>query len=407
MKTNKEKTRKILMLLPFIIIPLAAGIFWVIKNSNNKMSMKDAIAFQNRFNAMFPEPNVDNKDKTKLEVYMQSKKDSLAKQEQLTNEELQKKYYDPGPPEEKRPDVEKKQKKYALKDNITTTDANELRVNEHLQKLYAQLDNANPKSAINDPSPDVHRATDNKNIEHLEEMLATAQKTDTNKDAELSQIDTMLNKMLDIAHPERVKERAAGNKLSKPQNVYFVSTNPEPLNDPTADNENNFYDLESNTTSPEKEKQESTIMAVIHQDKWVHDGSSVKMRLLQDIYINGICIPHGNFIYGQCALSNDRVTIYCKNVSFNNIIYPISLTVYDLDGIEGVNAPGAISAETTKEGLNQGLQNMQLLNVDPSIGAQAASAGVQTAKTLLSKKIRTVQVKLKGNHNVLLKTSNI
>ncbi len=48
---------------------------------------------------------------------------------------------------------------------------------------------------------------------------------------------------------------------------------------------------------------------------------------------------------------------------------------------------------------------MNLATLDPSIGAQAAGAGIQAAKTLLSRKVKLVKVTVKAGYKVLLKDS--
>src|SRR5215831_14716265 len=131
MKTKKEKVRKILQLLPFVIIPIAAGIFWIVKNGRNNFTNTGSDSTQTAFNEKLPGPNVSDKEKTKLEIYMEAKKDSLDKQEKLNQDERQKRYYDPAPTEQ--PAIAIKPKS-SLYNGNGYTDPNEQRVNEHLQK---------------------------------------------------------------------------------------------------------------------------------------------------------------------------------------------------------------------------------------------------------------------------------
>jgi Conjugative transposon, TraM len=48
---------------------------------------------------------------------------------------------------------------------------------------------------------------------------------------------------------------------------------------------------------------------------------------------------------------------------------------------------------------------MQLLSMDQSVATQAASAGIDAAKELLSKKVRRVKVKLKNGFPILLRNN--
>jgi hypothetical protein len=49
------------------------------------------------------------------------------------------------------------------------------------------------------------------------------------------------------------------------------------------------------------------------------------------------------------------------------------------------------------------LQNMQFMGMDQSLGVQAAGAGIDAAKSLFSKKVRRIKVKLKGGYPLLLR----
>jgi len=49
------------------------------------------------------------------------------------------------------------------------------------------------------------------------------------------------------------------------------------------------------------------------------------------------------------------------------------------------------------------MQSIGLTSLDPSWSAQAASAGVEAAKTLFSKKVRLIKVTVKAGYQVLLK----
>ena len=80
--------------------------------------------------------------------------------------------------------------------------------------------------------------------------------------------------------------------------------------------------------------------------------------------------------------------------------------MYDLDGIAGIHIPGSISRDVAKQSSEQGLQNIELTMLDPSLAVQAANTGIQTAKSLLSKKVKLVKVTLKAGYKILLKDNN-
>jgi conjugative transposon TraM protein len=150
--------------------------------------------------------------------------------------------------------------------------------------------------------------------------------------------------------------------------------------------------------------QTNTVMAVIHENQKLQDGQTIKFRLLQNIYVKNSLIPKGSFVFGRCRLSEGRVNVAIPEITYNNSVYPVQLTVYDqTDGMEGINVQGNITEEVSKDGMDQLIQQMQYNTMTSSLGVQAATSGIQTAKNLLSKKIKRQTVNLKAGHIVLLK----
>jgi hypothetical protein len=86
---------------------------------------------------------------------------------------------------------------------------------------------------------------------------------------------------------------------------------------------------------------------------------------------------------------------------------PVSLSVYDLDGLPGVNAPGTAERDVAKQSTDQAIQSLSLATMDESVGAQAATASIQAAKTLMGQKIRVVKISVPDNYRVILRDDSI
>ncbi len=84
----------------------------------------------------------------------------------------------------------------------------------------------------------------------------------------------------------------------------------------------------------------------------------------------------------------------------------MSLKVYDLDGLEGIYIPGAITRDAAKQASAQSIQDVQLYSMDNSLGVQAATAGIEAAKGLFSKKSKLIKVTVKAGYQILLKDAN-
>jgi|GEM_PF-1674073 len=170
-----------------------------------------------------------------------------------------------------------------------------------------------------------------------------------------------------------------------------------------------FSDGESNTKGESgvdnpasKAAAAFTIRASVATDQTLVSGSTVKLRLDEDVLLNGTVVPKGSFLFGACKLNGERLCVTISHIIHKKQLMAVNLTVFDLDGMEGIHIPGSINREAVKQGAERGLSGVQLMSMDPSVAAQAASAGVEAAKGLFSKKVRLVRVLVKAGYPILL-----
>lgn len=410
--TQQKKKRKFLLVLPLLALPFICIFYFALKG-NNKNSTNKVTESSSLFNVKMPVANLQQKEKNKLEIYMEAKKDSIERLKTLKKDPYENNSYNPAPPEAfmppSSPDFKAKSKSVKISSSFGL-DPNERKVNERLDKLYKELNKPSDPEEKGFLAPE-QSGNYSQEISQLEKMVQSLSDTGTASDPEMKQLETLLDKLLDVQHPDRVKERNEKQTASNKKTVFDLTTKPsnevgQLYSDSTEPSlliqDNGFYGLQEDISFT-SEKDNTTILAVAHEDQTIHDGSTIRFRLLQDVFVGSNYIPKGNFISGKCGLSGERVNVQLKEITYKNIIYPISLTVYDIDGLTGINVPGAISRDVAKTGFDQAIQGMDIFNANPSIAAQAAATGVQTAKSLLSKKIKRVQVTIKAGHKVLLK----
>lgn len=279
-----------------------------------------------------------------------------------------------------------------------------------MQKL-AELNQVinEPPSSDTKVTKEVNHGNDTRlssDIDRLESMMQLMQDKNAN-DPEMKQLGHMLDKIIDIQHPERVKEQSLEKKkqvfvvhqAAKKTPVSFLGSTEQP---PKAA-PNKFYGSIQAVTESDHV---NVVAAVIHVTKTVTTGSTVKLRLLTDIYVNGNLIPTGSFVFGIASLENERLGIHIPGIRYGNNLFPVSLTVYDMDGLPGIYIPGSISRDVAQQSADQSLQDIELLSPEPSLKVKAATAGIQAAKGLLSKKIKLVKVTVKAGHKVLLQDGN-
>ena len=146
--------------------------------------------------------------------------------------------------------------------------------------------------------------------------------------------------------------------------------------------------------------------ACIHGDQTVVTGSTVRMRLLQDITISGMKIPANTLFYGVATLGANRLDIVVSNLKVGNNLNPVSVVVFDNDAMEGLNLPNNLKASAAKR-MEQGL----VQNIDmplSSIGTMASevtsvvNATTQVAKQILNMSLSQVKVHLKSNYEMYI-----
>lgn len=408
--------RKFFMMIPLLVLPFMTLMFWAL--GGGKANQADAQNTQKGFNMQLPGANLkEDKPLDKLSYYEKAASDSLKLQQQLKDDP----FYRPRQGQDtiagKLMDTSILGRKYAVtskKGYVNTgagyTDPNEAKVYSKL----AQLNNALDKSALSQPntgnnSEAPHKAIDtsigSNDVDRLEQMMNVMNRKDST-DPEMRQLSGMLEKILDIQHPERVQERFRQTSELKKGQVFPVVANYQ--NDPvslldtgayTGIGQNGFYSLDGTS---DVNNDQNTIEAVIHETQTLVNGSTVKLRLINDIYINGVLIPKNNFVFGTAQLNGERLSIRVNSIRYLNSLFPVELSAYDMDGLNGIYVPGAIARDVAKESTDRSLQEVGYTTVDPSIGAQAASAGIEAAKTLFSKKVKLIKVTVKAGYRVLL-----
>jgi conjugative transposon TraM protein len=151
--------------------------------------------------------------------------------------------------------------------------------------------------------------------------------------------------------------------------------------------------------------EQNIIMAVIHNDQSVMAGATVKMRLVNAIQIGNTRIPKGSFLHGICSISNERMNIKVNSIKYKELLYPLDLVVFDMDGIQGLYIPGSIERTAAKSGASQGIGGTNIIGFNPSVEAQLAQTAIEAGKTIVSRRASAVRIKVKANYQILLKPS--
>jgi conjugative transposon TraM protein len=427
--------RKFMMVLPLLVLPFITMIFWAL-GGGQASPAQAAVVEKAGLNLSLPSAHFNEGEEwNKLKLYEQAERDSAKFQEAMESDP----YFDFASlvQQEVQQASEKKKENFSQLQGIQstttrrqkqTTDPNEIKVNQKLEQLYKELNKAQEpiieskeKEVVKRNTSDPQFSSDVKQLENMMEIMNKGDKADP----EMERINGMMEKILDIQHPDRVRERIKEQSAQKKGQVFSVDAlqredNISMLNATKEINsirmdsaallskvfsvqavQNSFYGL--NDENAEDQQAGNAIEAVVHDTQELFAGSTVKMRLLGDVYINGKLIEKDQFVYGTAAINGERMSVAINSIREDNSLFPVSLSVYDLDGLEGIYIPGAITRDVAKQSSDQAMQSMQFMSMDQSISAQAASAGLQAAKGLFSKKMKLIRVTVKAGYKILLR----
>ncbi|WEK17893.1 MAG: conjugative transposon protein TraM [Candidatus Pedobacter colombiensis] len=411
---KKERQKKFLTVLPIIVIPFLTLIFWAMGGGKVEQAKAEA-SNKKGINNILPDANLkDDKGLDKMSYYDRASKDSVRIGQQSQNDPNYQSGNLPGAYLPNSPYVSAYQPQPVQGLNTSPytgagyNDPNEARVLQRLAQLNQAMNQPSPLPTQDNKTTNVMGALDGEAVKRLEAMMQQMQSGSTQEDPETRQLNSMLEKVLDIQHPERVQEKIRKTSEARRNQVFAVSSGmkrevisilDKKVTSAIATSDNGFYSLDEDKGSDAQ----NAIDAVVHETQVIVNGSTVKLRLLDDVYINGKLIPKDNFIYGTASLSGERLVVKVTGVKYLKSLFPVELSVVDIDGMEGIYVPGAIARDVAKASTERAIQDIGFGSMSDNIGIQAAGAGVEAAKSLFSKKVKLIKVTVKAGYRVLLR----
>ncbi|MGN7988720.1 conjugative transposon protein TraM [Pedobacter sp. 22226] len=338
--------RKILLGLPILILPFFAMAFYAMGGGR---AIQSAQLKQTGINATLPDASFSKEKPTnKLGIYELGDQDSIKKISGGLDQIADRLGFHAPPKEDPTREIDLKLQ--TLNNQINTP-----------------LETTEPalvrKSKITVPGM-------KSDVERLEQLMSAMQNGNS-EDQEMNQLSGMLEKVLDIQHPERVRD------------AYIKQVNSAP------------------------EEKFAAIPARIAEKQTLVQGGVLKLVLTDSVRLGEVLLPQGQLIFGLCNLTNQRLLVDIKTIRMGDNIIPVDLSVYSLDGIKGIEAPDAVVNSAISGGADDAVRSLQLLTMDQSVGMKAAGAGLDAAKGLFSKKIRRVKMKVKAGFPVLLRNNKI
>ncbi len=152
-----------------------------------------------------------------------------------------------------------------------------------------------------------------------------------------------------------------------------------------------------------KEKENDFIKAVIDENNKGFLGSRIRFRLLEDIFVGNRKIGKGSILYGQISgFSMQRVDLKIVSVFTNGEIFPVNLSIYDVDGMKGLYVPQSVFREMMREMGSNSVQGTQMDMGGEGFFTSIGSKLFTSTSKSIANIIKTNKAKLKYNSYIFL-----
>ncbi|TDH18045.1 conjugative transposon protein TraM [Segetibacter sp. 3557_3] len=400
------RKRKFLMVLPLLALPFITLLFWSLGGGKGQPE-KDRRDQDRGLNTKLPKAKLNDESfLDKLSFYEKANIDSAHAKELRKYDPYYRNGLEFGSGQEVTPDGSQ------LSGLSPDRDPNEEKVYQKVAELNQQL--AMPqKSRFRQNEDRMFGAQQDPagiEMDRLETLLNSIN-TDTARDPQMDQINSTLDKIIKVQNPRSTLQDRLSKQAGQPRAIPAkLSRTNVPIsllqsvavginNKPGVPRQNDFLSMQvlsADTTN------QFGIACVVYTTQSVVNGSVIRLRILEDLEVDGQRIQAGQSVYGNVQLENERLRVSIRTIRKGNNIYPVKLKVYDVDGLEGISIPGAITRDVAKESSTNTIQNLELFTMDQSLSSQAGKAGLSAIKTLLARKAKLIKVTVKDGYQLVL-----
>ncbi|RZK13145.1 MAG: conjugative transposon protein TraM [Flavobacterium sp.] len=346
-KTKRDK-RRVLLFIPILIVPFMALGFYAMGGGRGNAAETKPLA---GINTNLPDASFStDTPKTKADYYQQADRNS---------------------PKGDGNEIAGIAGQFGFSDvngKVGSEDEQAKQINQKLEALNREISKPEPTYGQPKTVAKTQPSTIKNDVDRLEALMKTMQ-DNKSEDPEMAQLNTMMQNILDIQHPERINQRMQFVKSLSPDSQFRATP------------------------------------AVIVDNQKAVQGATVKIRLQDTLRINGVLIPKGQELFGACRITNQRLLLDIKNIRLGTSIIPVDLSVYSLDGMIGIDAPEALLTGALNNGTDDAVRSIGFGGFDQSVATQVAGAGIDAARQLISKKVQRIKVKLNAGKAILLRNN--
>ena len=352
LNVSKEK-RRFLLFLPLVAIPFLCLVFHVLGGGGRGASkVVDGLGL----NPQLPGFGADLQKafQNKLKTYEQADHDSLRKAQYQRQDPYR-------------------------RDSVAKADPRAGQLERQLERLRESLPpvvpvyHPEPVLPLSDREIPNERAADQKMADERAVRREQAVTREKAADPQLDRLNALLDKVIRIQHPQEQGLATAPGMSRAADEVLPADSNAD------------------------------CIAAVVPEDQTLVTGETLTLRIIDPIRVRGQLLPAGELVYGTVTLNTDRLLGHIGSLREDRALYATDWQIVDLDGLTGIHIPGLLGRDVAKQSADQGVNSLNVMTLDPSVGAQAAGAGIQAAKSFLGRKVRQVRVTVRAGYQVLLR----
>ncbi|WP_430611644.1 conjugative transposon protein TraM [Flavobacterium sp. JP2137] len=153
----------------------------------------------------------------------------------------------------------------------------------------------------------------------------------------------------------------------------------------------------------------NSIKACVHDEQTVIGETGVRLRLLESAQTPNRTIPKGTIVTANAKFQTGRLQLKITSIELEGNIIPVDITIYDLDGQQGLFVPyssemNALTEMTGNMSQTSGTSVMLTQSAGQQVAADLSRGVVQGISGYFAKKVRTPKVTLKAGHQVFLVT---
>lgn len=398
---NKLEINQPKYIIPLIVLPFLFFGYYIYGNLKPKYNLKDELLMETEgINTIIPEASLSGKTKNKLEAFRDalrtSRKNTAIEEIGLDEEDQIKNELQDSIKKAIHIDSIKQAYEAAIaKRNKATKQAELSRQRLHdiaTGKMISKTESSNTSLNLGQNYTDGLKKKNTKPMNKAEREMDAFKK-------QMLFIDS-------IANPEKYKRLKAMKEAEvKRETITEKESGNHKLTKEKTPTGNYFNTIKANND-------EIFITALLDEGIKVWEGSRVRIRLLEEVFIDGHLLKKGEYLYGIVkGFKQQRVEIEITSIIVSDEILPVKISLYDNDGIQGIYVPDSSFRDFTKELGQQATNDAGSISLEGNsqnsseLLYKSISSSFKTSTKAIQKALKNNKAKLKYNTQVYLVNS--